>query len=222
MWIDPATIVRGPLGIGFSPYHESVEELAFLAEKILLERGDPDGFARLLGHPRSPEPAVVVKSIPGPFGPVRTVTVNGNHRTLIFEAVGAPLILAKVHRYKAPYRCKFREDDDWRATLAFLRWLESFEVLRLSSRPVVAKESWIYLRVAEAPTPWLAAPPQNALAALATYEQIYGRRIERIGRLDRNLLQREWESFPAPPGRPTLSYRQGMLDHLMARPSRRS
>jgi len=200
MWIDPATIARGLLGASFSPYHYSVEDLAVLAEKVLLEQGNPDGLARLFGDPRSPEPAVVVKSIPGPVGPVRIVTVNGNHRTLIFEALGAPLILAKVQRYKAPYRCKFRQEDEWRTTLAFLRWLESFEVLRLSTRAVVATEPWIYLRVAEAPTPWLAASPQSALAALTTYEQIYGRRIERIRQLDRKLLQREWGSVSAVQG----------------------
>jgi len=200
MWIDPATIARGLLGASFSPYHYSVEQLAFLAEKVLLEQGNPDGLAQLFGHPRSPEPAVVVNSMPGPFGPVRTITVNGNHRTLIFEAVGAPLILAKVHRYRSPYRCKLRLEDDWRTTLVFLRWLESFKVLRLSSRAVVSKDPWVYLRVAEAPIPWLAASPQDALAALATYEQFYGRRIERIGPLDRRLLQRQWGSVRAAQG----------------------
>ncbi len=192
MWIDPGTIARGSLAAHFSPYHYSVDELAFLAEKVLLEQGNPDGLAQLFGHPRGPEPTVVVNSIPGPLGPVRTITVNGNHRTLIFEAVGAPLILAKVHRYRPPYRCKLHQEDDWRTTLEFLRWLETFGVLRMSSRAYVAKEPWIYLRLAEAPTPWLAASPKDALAALATYEQFYGRRIERIGRLDRGLLERRW------------------------------
>jgi hypothetical protein len=196
MWIDPATIARGSLGVRFSPYHLSVRELAFLAEKVLLEQGDPDGLVRLFGHPRNPEPGIVVNSIPGPLGPVRTITVNGNHRTLIFEAFDAPLILAKVHRYKSPYRCEFHQDDDWVTTLAFLRWLESFKVLRLSTRAVVRKEPWSYLRVAEAPTPWLAASPDHALAALAAYEEFHGRRIERIGELDRKLLERQWGSGP--------------------------
>jgi len=196
MWIDPATIARGSLGAPFSPYHYSVEELAFMAEKVLLEQGNPSGLAELFGHPRNPEPGVVADSIPGPFGPVRPISVNGNHRTLVFDALEAPLILAEVHRSRPPYRCKFHQDDDWRTTLSFLRWLESCKVLRLSSHPFVRTGPWVYLRIAEAPTPWLAASPGDALAASSAYEQFYRRRIERIGQLDLRLLRQQWGSTP--------------------------
>jgi hypothetical protein len=193
-WIDPRTIARGALGERFSPYHDSVSELAVLAQRLLLGQGDPDRLVQVLGHPRTPEPAVVVNSIPGPWGPVRPVTVNGNHRTLAFEALGAPLILAKVHSFRPPYRIQMDRQDDWPTTLEFLRWLASFDVVRLSSRAVVREGESVHLRVAEAPVPWLAAPPRDAWAALTAYEAFYGRPVERFGRLDRRELERQWGS----------------------------
>ncbi len=193
-WIDPATIARGPVGAEFSPYHGTVEELAFSAEQFLLEQGTPTSLARIFGHPRNPEPAVVVNSIPGPFGPVRPITENGNHRTLVLEALSVPLVLAKVHQFKAPYRCRVRRASDWKTTRAFLRWLESFKVVRLSSRWVVKDDEWVYFRIAEAECPWLASTPHEAFVALEAYERLYDHRIDRFGDLGRDQLEREWHS----------------------------
>ena len=128
--------------------------------------GDAHGLNELFGYPGKPVPAVVADSIPGPFRPVRPIGVNGNHRTLALEAIEAPLILCQVHRFKALYRCKFHEDDDWPWTLSFLRWLEARQVLRLSARPIAGEDPWVWLRVADATIPWLAAPPSDALGAL--------------------------------------------------------
>ncbi len=194
LWIDPATIARGALGVPFTPYHESPDELVFLAETILLEQGNAHGLNELFGYPGKPVPAVVADSIPGPFGPVRPIGVNGNHRTLALEAIEVPVLLCQVHRFKAPYRCKFHEDDDWPRTLSFLRWLEARQVLRLSARPIVREDPWVWLRVADATVPWLAAPPRDALGALRAYQEFYRRPLLRIGSLDTASLEREWRS----------------------------
>jgi hypothetical protein len=82
-WIDPTSLARGrSLGKPFKPYHYSVTGVAAMALDILGDRSDPEYLPYLFGDPRSGTPNVVVDSLGGPFGPIRQITVNGNHRTL--------------------------------------------------------------------------------------------------------------------------------------------
>jgi hypothetical protein len=169
-----------------------------MAEDILEEQGDPAGLVELFGDPRRTVPCVVVDSMKGPFGPVRPITVNGNHRTLAFEALGAPLVLAEVRNYDPPYQMTLRDGaDDWQTTLDFLRWLEAHRVVRLSSRPVLQEGPWVTLRVADSIAPWLVAPPLDALDALDAYEGFHHGKINRIGQMDTKLLRRQWRAVAA-------------------------
>jgi hypothetical protein len=129
---------------------------------------------------------------------VRPITANGNHRTLAFEALGAPLVLAEVRDYDPPYQMTLRDGaDDWQTTLDFLRWLEALGVVRLSSRPVLQEGPWVTLRVADSIAPWLVAPPLEALDALDAYEGFHHEKIERIGQMDTKLLRRQWRTVAA-------------------------
>jgi hypothetical protein len=194
-WIDPATLARGrTLGKPFKPYHYSVAGVASMALDIMGDRADPLCLPYLFGDPRSGTPNVVVDSIGGPFGPIRQVSVNGNHRTLALEALGVPLAMAEVRTFVGPYSITFGEDDDWSTALEFLRWLEERRALRMSRRAVRRSGYWVELRVAEAPTPWLAGSPHDALRALDAYESFFGRRVEGFARVDRASLLRNWRS----------------------------
>ena len=193
LWIDPATIVAAPSACRSRPTTSRPTSSSSWPRRSSSSRETPRP-ERALGYPGKPVPAVVADSIPGPFGPVRPIGVNGNHRTLALEAIEVPVLLCQVHRFKAPYRCKFHEDDDWPRTLSFLRWLEARQVLRLSARPIVREDPWVWLRVADATVPWLAAPPRDALGALRAYQEFYRRPLLRIGSLDTASLEREWRS----------------------------
>ena len=165
-----------------------------MALDILGDRSDPECLPYLFGDPRSSGPCVVVDSLDGPFGPIRQITVNGNHRTLALEALGVPLAMAEVRTYVGPYSVTFGQEDDWSTALAFLRWLEARGVLRMSSRAVHRVGYWVELRIAEAPTPWLAASPHDALKALIAYEAFFGRKVQGFGHVDRGVLLRTWRS----------------------------
>jgi hypothetical protein len=201
-WIDQATLARGrSLGKPFKPYHYSVAGVAAVALDIVGDRSDRECLPYLFGDPRSGEPCVVVDSLGGPFGPIRQITVNGNHRTLALEALRIPLAMAEVRTYVGPYSITFGQEDDWSTALAFLRWLEERQVLRMSRRAVHREGYWIELRVVQAPTPWLAASPYDALEALAAYELFFGRKVEGFGQIDRALLLRTWGSSASTPQR---------------------
>jgi hypothetical protein len=194
-WIDPTTLARGrSLGKPFKPYHYSVAGVATMALDILGDRSDHECLPYLFGDPRSGAPNVVVDSLGGPFGPIRQISVNGNHRTLALEALEVPLAMAEVRTYVGPYAITLREDDDWPTVLAFLRWLEEGQVLWMSRRAIQREGPWVTLRVAKAPTPWLAASPHDALKALGAYEAFFGHRVPGFAHLDRALLLRTWRS----------------------------
>jgi hypothetical protein len=194
-WIDSSSLARGrSLGKPFKPYHYSVAGVAAMAIDILGDRHDPECLPYLFGDPRSGLPSVVVDSLGGPFGSIRQISVNGNHRTLALEALGVPLVMAEVRRCVGPYSITFGEDDDWPTAMAFLRWLEARQALRMSRRAVHREENWVVLRVAEAPTPWLAASPHDAFKALAAYEAFFSRKVQGFGHVDRALLLRTWRS----------------------------
>jgi hypothetical protein len=55
--------------------------------------------------------------------------------------------------------------------------------------------------VAEAPTPWLAASPHDALKALAAYESFFGCKVEGFDRVDRATLLQTWRSVASTPQR---------------------
>ena len=40
-------------------------------------------------------------SFAGPLGPIRPITTNGNHRSMAFEALGCPVVLAEVYEAKS-------------------------------------------------------------------------------------------------------------------------
>jgi hypothetical protein len=168
--------------------------MADLAQEILAEFDSPALYSAHFGDPRSFY-VIVVSSIPGPFGPIRQITTNGNHRSMAFEALECPLVLAEVHYDRPPYRITYREeDDDWATTKSFLRWQGERGALRLSSRPVVRHGPYLELRIAEATTPWLATSPHDAMAALNAYERFWGRKLKTVGPLDIAELRRTWKS----------------------------
>jgi hypothetical protein len=200
-WIEPSTIARGRLGKPFTPTHHSVKGIAQMAAIILAEQGDTDGLVYLFGDPRSHVPCVVVDSVPGPFGPVRPITINGNHRTLALEALGAPIVMAEVRDYVGPFSIQYSEDDEWKVTFDFLRWLESHGAVRLSARPIIRENRWLRLRISDAPAPWLATSPEEALATLDAYEVFHNRKVDHIGALDTKVLRRQWKSAATVPVR---------------------
>lgn len=193
-WIEASTISSHHLGRPFKPYHYTSAGLAEMALRILSEQGDPDGLAFLFGHPR--RPTIVVWSVPGPLGPIRPITLNGNHRTIALRALGVPVVLAEVRPWVPPYRCRVRSEREWHRTWPFLEWLHEHGAIRLSPRPVVETGAPCgftrEIRVSDAPAPWLLAPPRCAVRALEVYEALKGARIEHVGRLNTSLLRGRW------------------------------
>ena len=108
--------------------------MADLSEEILAGRDSPRLYARHFDDPRFGY-VIVVLSIPGPWGSIRPITTNGNHRSMAFDARESPLVLAEVHDQLLPYRITYNEDnDDWKTTRNFLTWQEARGALRDASR----------------------------------------------------------------------------------------
>lgn len=194
-WIDPRSIARGRvLGKPFPRTEYDPSWMADLAQEILADHDSPSLYSHHFNDPRYGY-VIVVSSIQGPLGPIRPIGTNGNHRSMAFDALRCPVVLAEVHDEHPPYRITYNdEDDDWGTTRDFLEWQEDRGALRLSSRPVVRQGSYLELRIADATTPWLVASPHNALAALDAYERFWDRKLKRVGALDVAELRATWRS----------------------------
>jgi hypothetical protein len=154
----------------------------------------PALYSEHFGDPRFSY-VIVVSSLPGPFGQVRQISVNGNHRSMAFAALECPVVLAEVDDFRPPYRITYNEsDDDWGTTREFLKWQEDRGALRMSSCSVVRSGPYVELRIADASVPWLAASPREALAALDAYERFWGQKLEHVGGLDVVDLRKTWRS----------------------------
>jgi len=194
-WIDPRTIARGRiLGKPFPRSQYSEPWMIQLTQQILEECESPEMYLEHFNDPRYGY-VIVVTSIPGPFGPIRPIGTNGNHRSMAFEALGCPVVLAEVSNEGPPYRITYKENvDAWQITRDYLKWLEDQGAIRLSSRSVVRRGQFLDIRIAEATTPWLASSPREALAALDAYEQFWGHKLESVGQLQMSELRRRWKS----------------------------
>jgi len=194
MWIDPMTISCALDGRPFKPYHATPAGLAAMGHRIINEQGDPGGLARLFGDPRAGHSGIVLWSVPGPLGPVRPISVNGLHRSVVLQSLKLPVVLAEMRQWEPPYRFRVRPDGDWDAVWAFFERLDAQSAIRLSRRPIVeisvGGESFGRdIRVADAPAPWLLGDESRVRTALAAYEELKGRRVRRIGRMDADDLR---------------------------------
>jgi len=168
--------------------------MANQAQEILDNCESPHLYTFYFDDPRH-HYGIVVTSFAGPLGSIRAITTNGNHRSIAFGALGCPVVLAEVYDLVPPYRIEYVEaEDDWKTTRDFLKWQEQRGALRMSSHPVVRIGRYLELRIANAPTPWLAASPREALAALDAYEKFWGQKLEMVGPLDIAELRRTWRS----------------------------
>ena len=194
-WINPRSIAHsGELGKPFPRSQYSAAGMANQAQAILDNWEPPDQYSEYFDDPRYGY-GIVVSSFAGPLGPIRTITTNGNHRSMAFHALGCPVVLAEVDDEGPPYRITYNEDDDdWETTRDFLKWQEERGALRFSSRSVVRDGGRLELRVAEAVTPWLAASPREAFAALDAYERFWDQKLETVGPLLVTELRRNWKS----------------------------
>lgn len=193
-WINPRSIAHsGQLGKPFPRSQYWPTGMADFEQKILKNFNSPELYSEYFDDPRYGY-GIVVSSFAGPLGPIRAITTNGNHRSMAFESLGCPVVLAEVYELSPPYRIEYNEaEDDWKTTREFLRWQERRGALRLSSRAVVRTDRYLELRIADAPTPWLAASPREAFAALDAYEKFWGQKIETVGPLDVAELRRTWK-----------------------------
>jgi hypothetical protein len=192
-WIDPRSIAHsGVLGKGFPRGQYSAAGMSNQAQEILDNCEPPNQYSFYFDDPRYGY-GIVVSSFAGPLGAIRPITTNGNHRSMAFCALGCPVVLAEVYDVSAPYRIEYNEDDDWEITRDFLKWQEERGALRFSSRSVVRDGGRLELRVAEAVTPWLAASPREALAALDAYERFWDQKLETVGPLLVTELRQNWK-----------------------------
>lgn len=194
-WIVPRSIARGRvLGKPFPRSQYSLPGMADFAQTILSEFESPLFYSEYFDDPRYGY-GICVSSTAGPLGPIRPIGTNGNHRSMAFEVLESPVVLAEIHEEKPPYRITYDEaDDDWTTTLDFLKWQEGRKILRLSSRSVVRDSGRIELRIAETIAPWLAASPREALTALDAYERFWDQKLETIGHLLVSELRQTWKS----------------------------
>jgi hypothetical protein len=191
-WIDPRSIAHGRgLGKSFPRNSYSASGMADQAREIIDNREDTALYVHYFDDPRYGY-GIVVSSFPGPLGAIRQITTNGNHRSMAFEALRSPLVLAEILDERPPYRITYDEDDDWETTRDFLNWQAEKGILRMSTRPVVRDSRRVELRIAEAETPWLAASPREALAALKAHEKFWALRLNNIGSLSVAELRRVW------------------------------
>ena len=193
-WIDPRSIAHsGGLGKSFPRSQYSAAGMSDQAQEMLDNCESPNQYASYFDDPRYGY-GIVVSSFVGPLGAIRPITTNGNHRSMAFCALGCPVVLAEVYDVSAPYRIEYNEEDDWEITRDFLKWQEERGALRFSSRSVVRDGGYLELRVAEAVTPWLAASPREAFAALDAYERFWDRKLESVGSLLVTDLRQDWKS----------------------------
>ncbi len=197
-WIPPHSITWQTLGQPFKPYHTSTRGIAALAGRILAERSDPGGLLELFGEPRAWLPCIVVDSFPGPNGPVRVVTTNGNHRTVALQALEAPLVLAEITYVVPPYRFDTHPTLGWDDTWRFVCWLAEHNAVRLSARPLGQTRFSRVIRVADTPAPWLVAHPADAFVALDAYQTITGRPLTRVGGVRVSELRSRWSGVARP------------------------
>jgi hypothetical protein len=168
--------------------------MADLAQKILNNYESPLLYSEHFDDPRFGY-VICVSSIAGPLGPIRPIGTNGNHRSMAFDALECPVVLAEMYEESPPYQITYNEsEDDWRITRDFLKWQGERNSLRLSSRSVVRDGGYLELRVAEAGAPWLAASPREAFAALDAYERFWDQKLETIGPLLVSELRQTWKS----------------------------
>jgi hypothetical protein len=168
--------------------------MADFAQTILSEFESPLLYSEYFDDPRYFY-GICVSSIAGPLGPIRPIGTNGNHRSMAFDALECPVVLVELWEESPPYQIRYNEaDDDWKTTRDFLKWQEEWGALRFSSRSVVRDGGYLELRVAEAATPWLAASPREALAALDAYERFWDQKLETVGPLLVSELRRTWKS----------------------------
>jgi hypothetical protein len=172
--------------------------LAAFAARILAEQGDPAGLLELFGEPRDRLPCIVVESFPGPNGPVRVITANGNHRTAALQALDVPLVLAEITYVVPPYRLDTHPTAGWDDTRRFVGWLAEHGAVRLSARPFGQTRFSRVIRVAEAPAPWLVGHPTDAITALDVYEMMTGRRLTRVGGVRVSELRSRWSGIAKP------------------------
>lgn len=194
-WINPRSIAHsGELGKPFPRSQYSAAGMSDQAQEILDNCESPDQYVFYFDDPRYGY-GIVVSSFAGPLGPIRLITTNGNHRSMAFDALGCPVVLAEVSDVSPPYRIRYNEaDDDWKTTRDFLKWQEERGALRFSSRSVVRDGGHLELRVAEAATPWLTASPREAFAALDAYERFWDRKLDTVGPLLVAELRQDWKS----------------------------
>lgn len=194
-WIDPRSIGRGrALGKPFPRSQYSLPWMADFAQKILSEFESPLLYSEYFDDPRYGY-GICVSSIAGPIGPIRPIGTNGNHRSMAFEALGCPVVLAEMYEVKPPYQIRYDEvDDDWNTTLDFLKWQQERKLLRLSSRSIVRDRGRIEIRIADAVVPWLVASPREALVGLDAYERFWNQKLENIGPLLVSDLRGTWKS----------------------------
>jgi len=194
-WIDPRSIARGRLlGKPFPRSQYSLPGMADFAQTILREFESPPLYLEYFDDPRYGY-GICVSSIAGPWGQVRPIGTNGNHRSMAFEALECPVVLAEIYEDRPPCRITYSEDDDdWQTTVDFLKWQQERGLLRLSSRSIVREGGRLEIRIADADVPWLVASPREAFAALDAYERFWGKEIETIGHLRVSDLRQTWKS----------------------------
>jgi hypothetical protein len=194
-WIDPRSIARGrTLGKPFPRSQYSPSWMADLAQEILNNYESPRMYFEHFNDPRHFY-VICVSSIAGPLGPIRPIGTNGNHRSMAFDALDCPVVLAELWEESPPYQITYNEaDDNWAMTRDFLKWQEERGALRFSSRSVVRDGAYLELRVAEAATPWMAASPREAFAALDAYERFWDQKLEMVGPLDVAELRGKWKA----------------------------
>ncbi len=194
-WIDPRSIARGrALGKPLPRSQYSLPWMADFAQKILSEFESPLLYTEYFDDPREGY-GICVSSIAGPWGPIRPIGTNGNHRSMAFEVLESPVVLAEIYEEKPPYGITYDEDeDDWETTLDFLKWQQERKLLRLSSRSIVRDRGRLEIRITDAVAPWLAASPREAMTALDAYERFWDRELDTIGSIAVTEIRQTWKS----------------------------
>ena len=150
--------------------HEPVEPLdglPDLAERIAVEKGDPEGLKELFGDPTSP--AIQVEAWNMPIGPLFRIETNGNHRLAALAAIGVPCVLAEVRIHTGCFDTspRFGSDQDEKIE-RYRRLLQTFGIASFSDTgPMAAfgiSTRW----------PILIRDPESAVNSLAAAERLTG------------------------------------------------
>jgi hypothetical protein len=159
---------------------EPLDGLPDLAERIALEKGDPDGLKELFGDPNSP--TIQVEAWNMPIGPLFRIETNGNHRLAALAAIGAPCVLAEVRIHTGCFDTspRFGSDQDEEIE-RYRRLLQTFDIASFSDTgPLAAfgiSTRW----------PILIRGPESAVNSLAAAEQLTdGPAAVTVGRIPRS------------------------------------